>query len=133
VQISALTPASDEKISAYALYDSARLARLAIVNFNEWNGTNSFARPNTTFTVKGLSLNRATGRRLTAPDGASADTDLTFGGLRWNFSTNGLSERAPGIEGEEKLDLNENSELDVVVGASEAMLVELELNDDDDV
>ncbi|KAL0071183.1 hypothetical protein AAF712_001747 [Marasmius tenuissimus] len=127
VQISPLTPTSDEKISAYALYDSARLARIAIVNFNEWNSTTPYPRPNTTFSVRGLSLSRATGRRLTASGGASADTDVTFGGLRWNFSTNGLPESVDGVAGEEELDLNENGELDLAVGASEAMLVRLEL------
>ncbi|KAL0581680.1 hypothetical protein V5O48_000385 [Marasmius crinis-equi] len=127
IQIATLTSPSQEKMSGYALYDSGKLARLAIINFEEWNRTTPYPRPNTTFSVRGLPIKGATGRRLTAPGGASADTDVTFGGVRWNFSSNGLPEDVEGVPGEIKLDVGQDGVVDVVVGASEAMLVTLDL------
>ncbi|KAE9404296.1 hypothetical protein BT96DRAFT_434848 [Gymnopus androsaceus JB14] len=124
---------TSEKISAYAIYESASLARIALINFNEWNGTTPYPRPRAVFRValplntNGNSstgaLSNVTTRTLTAPDGASADSGLTFGGIMWNYSTQGLPQRVEGVPGTVEVQRSEDGSIVFDLGASEALLI----------
>ncbi|KAF9074163.1 hypothetical protein BDP27DRAFT_1399753 [Rhodocollybia butyracea] len=121
---------TSEKISAYAIYESSSLARIALINFNEWNGTTPFPRPQTVFKImlpddhQGNSNVKT--RTLTAPNGASADSDLTFGGVMWNFTTHGLPQEVKGVPGTVLVERSpKDGSIVVEVGASEAMLIQV--------
>ncbi|KAJ3811220.1 glycoside hydrolase family 79 protein [Lentinula aff. lateritia] len=125
---------TSEKISAYAVYESSSLARIALINFNEWNGTTPYPRPSAVFRIVLPPSNSAnTGksnsvstRLLTAPNGASADSELTFGGIMWNYTTQGLPQRVESVPGtvEVKRSPGDGS-ITVKVGASEALLIDI--------
>ncbi|KAF5365679.1 hypothetical protein D9758_003148 [Tetrapyrgos nigripes] len=113
-------------LSTYAIYESKELARLAIVNFQEWNATDG-PRPSDELRLDLGGTRRAVRTRLlTAPAGASADSGLTFGGIMWNFTTGGLPARVPDIEGERTVKIDRDGIFRVNIGASEALLISVE-------
>ncbi|KAJ3851359.1 glycoside hydrolase family 79 protein [Lentinula lateritia] len=130
---------TSEKISAYAVYESSSLARIALINFNEWNGTTPYPRPSAVFRIvlppsnsantgksSSSQSNSVSTRLLTAPNGASADSELTFGGIMWNYTTQGLPQRVESVPGtvEVKRSPGDGS-ITVKVGASEALLIDI--------
>ncbi|KAJ3827343.1 hypothetical protein F5880DRAFT_1538351 [Lentinula raphanica] len=132
---------TSEKISTYAIYESSSLARIVLINFNEWNDTTPFPRPSVSFRIE-LPLETNTNttaqstsdsesssvntRTLTAPGGASADSGLTFGGVMWNFTTLGLPERVEGVPGTASVERSKrDGSITVEVGASEALLIDV--------
>ncbi|ESK84757.1 glycoside hydrolase family 79 [Moniliophthora roreri MCA 2997] len=129
IQIATIAPTTNEstdQLSVYAIYESFALARIAIINFNEWNATTPYTRPTINFRIAlGIRGTKATGRRLTAPEGASADTGLSFGGVVWNYSTNGIPENVDDVHGNIALEADSEGVLEVGVKSSEAMLVQL--------
>ncbi|KIK58642.1 glycoside hydrolase family 79 protein [Collybiopsis luxurians FD-317 M1] len=163
---------TSEKISAYGIYESSSLARIALINLNEWNATTPYPRPTALFklalpragsasangdvsarSAKKCTLRRAntgngsedanenegdngndqgqgsgkvTIRKLTAPGGASADSDLTFGGIMWNYTTQGLPQRVQGVPGTVEVDrLLQDGSVLIELGASEALLIDV--------
>ncbi|KAK7062800.1 hypothetical protein VNI00_000293 [Paramarasmius palmivorus] len=128
IQIATLAPTpnnSPEKLSAYAIYESFILTRIAIINFHEWNATTPDPRPGITFRIPlGVQDTRVTGRRLTAPGGATADSNISFGGLAWNYSTNGLPEMV-NTQGRVSLETDNGGVLEARVASSEALLIDL--------
>ncbi|KAJ3756398.1 glycoside hydrolase family 79 protein [Lentinula raphanica] len=132
---------SSNKISTYAIYESSSLARIVLINFNEWNDTTPFPRPSVSFRIE-LPLETNTNttaqstsnsesssvntRTLTAPGGASADSGLTFGGVMWNFTTQGLPEPVQGVPGTVRVERSKrDGSFGVEVGASEALLIDV--------
>ncbi|KAF8829778.1 hypothetical protein HHX47_DHR2000209 [Lentinula edodes] len=130
---------TSEKISAYAVYESSSLARIALINFNEWNGTTPYPRPSTVFRIvlppsnsdntgnsNSSQPNSVSTRLLTAPNGASADSDLTFGGIMWNYTTQGLPQRVESVPGIVQVERSTgDGSITVKVGASEALLIDI--------
>ncbi|KAJ4490763.1 hypothetical protein J3R30DRAFT_132849 [Lentinula aciculospora] len=124
---------TSEKISAYAIYESSSLARIALINFNEWNNTTPYARPNAVFRITlphptgnttGSNSNSVSMRTLTAPGGASADNELTFGGIMWNYTTQGLPQQVESVPGTVVVERStKDGSITVEVGASEAVLI----------
>lgn len=122
---------TSEKISAYAIYESSSLARIALINFNEWNGTTPYPRPRALFKIvlpgNDFGNSNVRTRTLTAPNGASADSDLTFGGVMWNYSTHGLPQAVKGVPGTVLVQRSpEDGSIVVELGASEAMLIDID-------
>jgi hypothetical protein len=70
--------------SAYAAYEHRRLARLAIIDFHEYNPGNSSTRPSSTFEVASNSFQSATLEFLTAP-GATFNTSITIGDVSYDY------------------------------------------------
>ncbi|KAK4938874.1 hypothetical protein LTR10_020781 [Elasticomyces elasticus] len=78
--------------NAYAAYVDGRLARIAIVQMNEWNTTNGTAgtRPSESFTFQvpptasGANIKGVSVQRLIA-NGSDAITGITFDGLSYNY------------------------------------------------
>lgn len=70
-------------------------------------------------------LTNVTARTFTAPDGASADSGLTFGGIMWNYSTQGLPEQVEGVPGTVQLERSEDGSVVFDLGASEAILIDV--------
>ncbi|KAJ9623337.1 GTP-binding protein gtr2 [Knufia peltigerae] len=73
-------------MSAYTIYEGGRLAKYAVINFDEWNKTSNFSRPSQEVV---LSVSNGETRvrvdRLTG-DGASADDGIAWASLSWNYS-----------------------------------------------
>ncbi|KAJ3713223.1 hypothetical protein DFJ43DRAFT_1165408 [Lentinula guzmanii] len=124
---------TSKKISAYAVYESSLLARIVLINFNEWNGTTPYPRPSAVFQIdlplktgQSSSSHPVNTRTLTAPNGASADNNLTFGGIMWNYTTQGLPQRVESVPGTVQVQRSpRDGSITVKVGASEAMLINL--------
>ena len=75
---------SSEYDSAYAAYENGRLAKLAIIDFHEYNPTNSSIRPSSIFEVASGSFTSATLEYFTAP-GATFNTSITVAGLSYDY------------------------------------------------
>lgn len=90
VQVKSLDLGRDD-LSAYAIYESDILAKYVIVNLDEWNSTTAYSRPfqKISLGVPGY-VTTAEAKRLTGP-GASADTDISWGGLSWNYTDGRLA------------------------------------------
>ncbi|KAJ3739862.1 glycoside hydrolase family 79 protein [Lentinula detonsa] len=124
---------TSEKISVYAVYESSLLACIVLINFNEWNGTTPYRRPSVVFRIdlplktgQSSSSHSVNARTLTAPNGASTDNDLTFGGIMWNYTTQGLPQRVESVPGTVQVQRSpRDGSITVRVGASEAMLINL--------
>ncbi|KAJ3794243.1 glycoside hydrolase family 79 protein [Lentinula aff. detonsa] len=128
-----IAPLNIVKISAYAVYKSSLLARIVLINFNEWNSTMPYPHPSAVFRIDlplktgQLSSSHSVNMRtLTAPNGASADNDLTFGGIMWNYTTQGLPQQVESVPGTVQVQRSaRDGSITVKVGASEAMLINL--------
>lgn len=113
-----------KRLSAYAAYDQGRLARIALVNLNLWNGTDQSERPVQTFNVQAnVDQNCVQVRRLTAPTGAYANDTITWAGQQWTYESNGMSVTTNQTLSEPVPVQNGVAQVDVA--ASEAVMVML--------
>jgi hypothetical protein len=111
-----------DMLSAYAGYHSGNLAKVAVVNFAQWNETNTIPRPVQNFRIGGFTDGQKVSvNKLTGP-GASSFNGTNFGGVEWTWENQGmpsmaknLTEIIPVVNGAVKLSLQ----------ASEAALVQL--------
>lgn len=122
VQVKALEFERDD-LSAYAIYESGILARYVVVNLDEWNSTSNYPRPSRKLAVKiPRHLKSVNVKRLVGP-GASADTDILWGGFSWNY-TDGRLARSGKREVEVLRPSNGAVSLDLF--STEAAIVELQ-------
>ena len=83
---------SKDKLSAYAIYGGTRLNKYVLNNLEEWNSTSSYPRPSRKVELRlPKAVKGARVERLTAP-GASADADVQWAGLSWNYTDGRLAE-----------------------------------------
>jgi hypothetical protein len=77
-------------LSAYTGYQNGKLAKLAFVNMNLWNGQGR--RPSGKFNLNGLpkGVKSAKIHYLTAKEGSMATTGLTYKGMQWAVGSGGL-------------------------------------------
>lgn len=115
-------PSNDDLLAAYAGYHNNKLSRVAIINYEVWNPSDG-DRPTRNFTVnvpKNISSARIS--TLTSPGGASSLKDFYWAGQTWTFASNGTGQAVQ----KEYIDANvENGQVQVSVGATEAVLVTL--------
>lgn len=79
-------------LSAYAIYKGDILSKYVIVNLDEWNFTTLYPRPVQKIAVSlPQNVKRAEIKRLTGP-GAEAVTNISWGGLSWNYTDGRLGE-----------------------------------------
>ncbi|PON26957.1 beta-glucuronidase [Trichoderma gamsii] len=80
------------KFSAYGVYESSKLSKYVLINLDEWNSTTQYPRPSQKVSLRIPSGSRgATVQRLLGP-GASADSDISWGGLSWNYTRGRLAQ-----------------------------------------
>ncbi|PNP42995.1 hypothetical protein THARTR1_11161 [Trichoderma harzianum] len=72
------------KFSAYGVYESSKLNKYVLINLDEWNSTTRYPRPNQVVTLNFPSGVKAAKVQRLVGAGASADSDITWGGLSWN-------------------------------------------------
>ncbi|CAK7237087.1 GTP-binding protein gtr2 [Sporothrix bragantina] len=115
--------------SAYAVYNTGKLAKYVVVNLDEWNSTTPYARPQKTVTITAPSSSGihcqhggmvAKVQRLTA-GGASADSGITWGGLTWNYTDGRLAQE--GRPAAETIVFDAQGRADLTIASSEAVLV----------
>lgn len=122
VQVKALELMRDD-LSAYAIYESGKLARYVLVNLDEWNSTSSYPRPSQKFELeiphrsKGVEV-----KRLVGP-GASADSDISWGGFSWNYTDGRLAR-----SGKREVEVlrASNGAISLELFSTEAAIVELQ-------
>ncbi|KAL6872706.1 hypothetical protein J3F83DRAFT_730760 [Trichoderma novae-zelandiae] len=74
------------KFSAYGVYESTKLSKYVFVNLDEWNSTTSYPRPSQLVALSLPSgVKSATVQRLLGA-GANSDSDMSWGGLSWNYT-----------------------------------------------
>jgi hypothetical protein len=79
-------------LSAYAIYEAEILSKYVMVNLDEWNSTTPYPRPVQTIVLSlPQDVNKIDIRRLTGP-GAESVTDISWGGLSWNYTKGRLGE-----------------------------------------
>ncbi|KAI0155206.1 hypothetical protein GGR57DRAFT_511654 [Xylariaceae sp. FL1272] len=111
---------------AYAAYDAGKLSRIALLNLEIWHsgeGDNR-ARPQISFSLQGLPgrISQATVHHLTAEKGALAKNNLTYAGFEWTYESRGKQSK---VKSDSKILAVSGGEVDVVVKATQAVLVEL--------
>lgn len=112
----------DDLLAAYAGYEDNKLARVAIINYEVWDSSDG-DRPTREFTVKvPANISSAHVSTLTSPGGASSLQDFHWAGQTWTFANNGTGEVVQQEYTEAKV---ENGQIQVSVGATEAVLVTL--------
>lgn len=80
------------KFSAYGVYESSKLSKYVLINLDEWNSTTRYPRPSQKVSIRIPSgVRGATVQRLLGA-GASADSDITWGGLSWNYTQGRLAQ-----------------------------------------
>ena len=116
---------SDDRTSAYVLYEGPRLARVVLLNMIEWRSDSGTPRPNSTFTVNVPNgVWGANVERLTAA-GAEVLTGITLGGVSYDY---GLADGKPVVvDAEASLEIlkAENGMLSVVLRDSEGVILHL--------
>ncbi|KAL5090797.1 hypothetical protein Trisim1_004101 [Trichoderma cf. simile WF8] len=80
------------KFSAYGVYESTKLNKYVLINLDEWNSTTRYPRPNQSVTLKFPSGVKAAKVQRLVGAGASADSDITWGGLSWNYTHGRLAQ-----------------------------------------
>ncbi|KAK2755741.1 hypothetical protein FQN54_005891 [Arachnomyces sp. PD_36] len=111
--------------SAYAIYESEKLAKYVLVNFDEWNATTPYPRPQQEVNLAAPGGNRtqtATVKRLFGA-GASADSGISWGGQSWNYTDGRLA--VTGDEHHEKLSFKDG-QARLMIASTEAVLVTLD-------
>jgi hypothetical protein len=79
---------SDERTSAYVLYEGSQVRRFVLLNMIEYRSDSGTPRANSTFTISvPLGVKGARIERLTAP-GAEVLSGITFGGLSYDYGLN---------------------------------------------
>lgn len=112
-------------LSAYAAYDGEKLARVALVNLELWDGHHSrpSSRNHTSITLDiPAGTKKATVKKLTSPSGGTArETDqITWGGMSWTYQNGGKAENI--TNGLEELTVKGGA-VKMKLGASEAAIV----------
>lgn len=84
-------------LSAYAAYNGEKLARVALVNLELWDGHHSrpSSRNNTSIALDlPAGTEKVTVKKLTSPLGGTAhETDqITWGGMSWTYQNGGKAE-----------------------------------------
>ncbi|KAJ5350891.1 hypothetical protein N7541_008618, partial [Penicillium brevicompactum] len=123
VQVKALEFERDD-LSAYAIYESGILARYVVVNLDEWNSTSNYPRPSRKLAVKiPRHLKSVDVKKLVGP-GASADTDISWGGFSWNYTDGRLAR-----SGKREVEVlrPSNGAVSLELFSTEAAIVELKL------
>lgn len=123
-RVNAVNIAGD-RVAAYTAWDNGELKRIAIVNMNLWYAGQG-SRPSTTFNIRGLAKHgykSATVAYLTSPDGANAETSLSWNGKQWSLASGG---NAKTVRSDSRtVMVGSGGGIDVVVGATEAVIVTL--------
>ncbi|KAJ4351415.1 GTP-binding protein gtr2 [Didymosphaeria variabile] len=79
-------PASKPKFVSHAIYEAGKLARYALINFDEWNSTTPYERPSQSVELAvPRYIHKVQIERLTA-SGASADEGIEWAGQSWNYT-----------------------------------------------
>ncbi|KAJ5343909.1 uncharacterized protein N7506_003733 [Penicillium brevicompactum] len=123
VQVKALEFERDD-LSAYAIYESGILARYVVVNLDEWNSISNYPRPSRKLAVKiPRHLKSVDVKKLVGP-GASADTDISWGGFSWNYTDGRLAR-----SGKREVEVlrPSNGAVSLELFSTEAAIVELKL------
>ncbi|XDG09317.1 hypothetical protein ABKA04_008932 [Annulohypoxylon sp. FPYF3050] len=110
-------------LTAYAAYESSKLARIALLNLDLWTSQNGTRNP-VDFTLKGLpgTSKQAKVHHLSAPGGALAKDGLTYAGLQWTKESNGIGQQARNDSS--VLELN-GTDVTVRVNATSALMIVL--------
>lgn len=113
----------DDQLAVYAGYDMGKLTRLAIINYNVWNGNG--ARPVRSFAVNVPSgTTQGTVRVLTSNDGATALGNFYWSGLAFSYANHGVGTIAPG-QPQPKTVQAQRGKITVDVGSSQAIILQL--------
>ncbi|KAB8223197.1 hypothetical protein BDV33DRAFT_228660 [Aspergillus novoparasiticus] len=112
-------------LSAYAAYEGARLARLAIINLELWDGRHESQEKRH---AKQMLLHVPAGtdsvtvKRLTSPAGGTArsSNQITWGGMQWTYENEGRGKNVS--TGAERLTVKDGT-VHIAVNASEAAMV----------
>ncbi|KAI5455612.1 hypothetical protein BGZ63DRAFT_429703 [Mariannaea sp. PMI_226] len=114
-------PTDDDLLAVYAGYENNHLKRVAIINFDIWQGEG--CRTYRTFTIQAPPGAR-TGRvqTLTSSKGATANDTFYWAGHSWSYESNGKARKVHGLQEYQNSPVF-NGKLKVNVGASEAVMV----------
>lgn len=113
---------SNPHLAGYAGYEDEKLAKIALVNLQFWNGSEDANKPHTTveLNLAGVSDGtHVTVRRLTGPN-STASQNITWAGLDWPYAKQGQETRIK-TDTIEKLVHNEIVAVDI--RATEALLL----------
>lgn len=86
-------PDSKDKFASHAIYESGKLAKYVLINLEEWNSTTAYVRPSQEVRlavppqIREVEVERLTG------NGASADEDIQWAGMSWNYTDGRLVEK----------------------------------------
>ncbi|GAD99181.1 GTP-binding protein GTR2 [Paecilomyces variotii No. 5] len=111
--------------SAYAVYESQKLAKFVIVNLDEWNNTTPYHRPSREVLLNvplESGIKSAVVERLVG-NGANADEGITWGGVSWNYTDGRLVQG--GKHSVNQLSFDRSGQATLTVSSSEAVLVTL--------
>lgn len=109
-------------ISAYASYESGRLAKYVVINMDEWNTTTSYTRPVQTVSLSVPSdVTGAKVEYLTAA-GANVDTGVTWRGMSYGFEDLGMGVT---VQNDTRVVQAVNGVVNVEVQSTEAVVVTL--------
>jgi hypothetical protein len=115
----------DDLLAVYAGYEHDTLKRMAVINYDVWEKGSNTQRPKRTFKIKVPSgIGHATVQKLTSPQGTSAKSTFYWAGKTWTYANNGIGKEVPGQKVTETV-LASSGYIEVVVGASEAVMVHL--------
>lgn len=108
-------------MSAYAVFDdsSKKLAKIALVDLQEWNTTTAHPRPSTQVQLSTSVSGRWQVERLTAP-GADSIENIRWVGTSWTYKSNGIPVQ---VSKATEYVLSKGGSLNVQIRASEALLL----------
>jgi hypothetical protein len=113
------------EIVGYAGYNNGKLTKVAVLNLHIWNkGDGDRPRRNVSLAKLGPDVKRVRVSRLTSPDGANDEDNISWAGQHFTAEDDGTTQ----AKGEKPAIINVTNGspvTPVVVGASEAVLVEL--------
>ncbi|GME33489.1 Glycoside hydrolase superfamily [Neofusicoccum parvum] len=115
-------PTDDDRVSAYAGYNSEKLTKVALVNLELWRESYGTPRPNVTVTLENLEgwVRAAQVQKLTGPEGGSQAENITWAGTQWTAESKGL----PVVVADDTAMVEvESGSFEVTIQASEALLV----------
>lgn len=107
-------------MSAYAAYDHGKLARIAIVNLDEWNTTTAYLRPLQQICIRvPQGVESVLVKYLTSP-GANSTNSITWGGVSWSYASNGVGVK---VENTDQIVEARDGVAQIIVKSSEAVMV----------
>jgi len=112
--------------TAYAAYNGSTIARIALVNFNEWSEVEGTTRPNTTITLTGLSDTESVMVKYLSSDEGAAGmaSGITYGGSQWTAKS--VGKEVYGVRNDTVSLEVEDGEVDVVVPYTSVAVVFLQ-------